>query len=283
MNLTVLRAKGMDALRALRIPNVLFSTDPEDEGGDGPIPGGILETIVAQEMMGKKDDLASTKTSRKRKLTEDAEPPKKRARTTGNADTKSALTTSGKPFPLLKLSAELRNSIYEYAMTIDGPINPSKRHPTSHHRSDPPRSSKNKFRPGPAPESALALLLVNKQVKNEALGIYYSNNQLEFHSPQQLETFLQSISDERKECIRKLKLYTKLSDDHSLEEQLLSANNLKNLEHFELGLVSYKSGEKNLMAHSRWASEQEWLRKLGGRGVKVKLWSFSIDGDEGNP
>ena len=54
LNLVVLRSNGMDALRALRIPEVNFEDMDWVQGvhrRTGPLHGGVLETMVAREMM----------------------------------------------------------------------------------------------------------------------------------------------------------------------------------------------------------------------------------------
>ena len=59
----------------------------------------------------------------------------------------------------------------------------------------------------PSPESALSLLAVNKQIYNEAFGVFYHCNAFEFYYPTQLHAFLLSLGPERQSCVRDLTVH----------------------------------------------------------------------------
>ncbi|RMY97354.1 hypothetical protein D0862_08110 [Hortaea werneckii] len=95
--LSMLRHPGVAGLLKLRIPRVQFiKLAGRDKDKGGPIPGGVLETIVAPKIM-------SLKTAKEK---------------------------GG--FPLFfSLSPELRNRIYDLLLRLDGPIFPSPKEPNS--------------------------------------------------------------------------------------------------------------------------------------------------------
>ncbi|KAF2471841.1 uncharacterized protein BDR25DRAFT_354349 [Lindgomyces ingoldianus] len=104
LNLLVLRVPGMDALRAVRVPKVTFTPLIHGSKDDkvyalrttGPIPVGVLDTIVAKEMMRPKDP--------KRSL--------KRTHTPVSNIAVAAIHPHAPAFRFLDLPAELRNQIY---------------------------------------------------------------------------------------------------------------------------------------------------------------------------
>lgn len=105
-------------------------------------------------------------------------------------------------FPFLSLPPEIRNRIYDLLLCIPGKIHPSTARPTS-----TPRKTRNQRFAPPTPDSALSLLAVNKQINNEAFGIFYHCNAFEFYYPTQLHAFLLSLGPERQQCLRDLTLH----------------------------------------------------------------------------
>jgi hypothetical protein len=223
LNLLVLRYWGMDDLRKIRIPRVLFTSFSMGDRAphrrwylfrdhvSGPIPGGILQTVVAREMMGP--PVAEDEGTLKRKRDSETD--------LSNDTSPDAVPTTSdssviQPFRLLDLPPELRNEICEPLLLIEGKINPSKRIPTTHCLSEPKnRKHVPRLRKGTPPFSALALLQTNKQVMSDYRDCYYNRNHFVFYHPFQLMRFFRSISTERQEIISKITLW--YSDDVGMD------------------------------------------------------------------
>ncbi|KAF2793885.1 hypothetical protein K505DRAFT_305038 [Melanomma pulvis-pyrius CBS 109.77] len=237
LNLLALRANHMDKLRRLRVPKITFTPYIHGSQGStsnqisiasrttGPIPGGVLETVVAKEIM----------------QAPEVGTPVKKTTTIPKLERKSGseagISPPIQPFRILDLPAEMRNRIYRYILVLQGPINPSKRIPTTHYRAGTNLSSSVLYRRGPAPCSSLALLQTNKQTYSEAVGIYYGHNSFVFYFPNQLMMFLISISEERKKYIERVTLWYKhqsQGDIDNIDVYLVALMNLKNLKQLEL-------------------------------------------------
>ena len=93
-------------------------------------------------------------------------------------------------FPFLSLPPEIRNRIYNLLLCIPGRIHPSTQKPSSTRK----KNGRQKVST-PTPESALSLLAVNKQINDEAFGVFYHCNAFEFYYPTQLHAFLLSIGE----------------------------------------------------------------------------------------
>ncbi|PIA94454.1 hypothetical protein CB0940_08108 [Cercospora beticola] len=174
--LAIYRFPGMCSLVSLRgIPTVNFMkrTNPADKTKDfgGPIPGGVLLTQVAP-LIARPAVKAKTKKASK-----------------GKRNTKKRSNDSY--FDFLSLPPELRNRIYDLLLRIDGPIHPSKKPPSTKPKSC---SSTQGY------ESALSLLGVNKQIRDEAVGIYYANP-LVFYYPTQFHAFMVDLGVLRRSVI----------------------------------------------------------------------------------
>ncbi|KAK4958877.1 hypothetical protein LTR10_003674 [Elasticomyces elasticus] len=166
--LAILQTPGLAGLMTLnKIKDVVFVKKVDGNGREygGPIPGGVLETQIAPKLMGRKLKL----------------PPKPRGK---------------KGFRFLSLSAELRNHIYELHLRIPGTVQPSTAEPTSASKG---ASAYNK---GNVPESALCLLAVNRQIHDEAAGIFYHCNAFVFHYTLHLHGFILSLGTERLSAVR---------------------------------------------------------------------------------
>ncbi|KAI7171526.1 hypothetical protein D0869_12213 [Hortaea werneckii] len=164
-NLTVLRHPGVVGLLKLRIPKVRFIelVDDGDMRG-GPIPGGVLETIIAPKVMG------------------------------------SESTEKRRAFPFLSLSPELRNRIYDLLLQLDGPISPSPKEPSS-------ASKTGRALGTDRTASALSILAVNRQVHDEAVGIFYYHNAFVFHHILLLHGFIQKLGSARRSMITDITVY----------------------------------------------------------------------------
>ncbi|KAK5724021.1 hypothetical protein LTR17_013683 [Elasticomyces elasticus] len=230
--LAILNAPGMSGLMSVhKVRHVEFIKKLKPNTGaeyGGPIPGGVLQTQIAPKLMGRK--------------------PKAPAKPRGK-----------KAFPFLSLSAELRNQIYELHLTVPGAVHPSTKAPTS--------ASKNaaRYGEGKVPESALSLLAVNRQIHDEAVGIFYNSNALVFPDTLHLHAFMLCLGSQRLESVRDITLhYADLSTGGlSLTEltfgQLKRLTNLRRLQIIMQGdlskkIISRRCGQRHLMDSANPAS-----------------------------
>ncbi|KAK5152789.1 hypothetical protein LTR04_006318 [Oleoguttula sp. CCFEE 6159] len=180
INLKVLLFTGMDALRELKhIRLVEFIRDTRSAAGvlSGPIPGGVLETMVAPCMMATRELLLF-----------------------------QARISAGPPFPFQKLPPELRNHIYAMVLHFDGGVVPSKRTPTSCFLSGGRRKGQER-KPGPRPPSVLSLFATNKAIYQESAHLFYSKNHLIFRDLKDLVDFLHETSEFRRNYIEELTVW----------------------------------------------------------------------------
>ncbi|PPJ50346.1 hypothetical protein CBER1_05914 [Cercospora berteroae] len=176
--LAIYRCPGINGLLSLQgIPHVNFvarKVKGEDVGG--PIPGGVLQTQIGPKI---------TAPVLKNKKGQFVAKPKPSVQNRKDKDTH---------FDFLGLPAELRNTIYDLLLTF-GRVHPSKQPPSTTVK----KSKKcNDVR---SPESALSLLAVNKQIRDEAVGIYYANPFL-FYWASQFHAFAVDLGQLRRSVTR---------------------------------------------------------------------------------
>lgn len=172
--LAILRHPGMTGLLTIQgVPHVEFIKSHNWRGDEvgGPIPGGILETQIKPKLMSPKAAKAH------------------------------AIVESGSLI-FLSLPAEIRNRIYGLVLEINGPVHPSRKAPSSATRG---KTVQDKI--SHVLKSSLNLLAVNRQIHDEAVGIFYHANHLEFYYPAQLHAFLLSLSPLRQSFIRNITLH----------------------------------------------------------------------------
>lgn len=87
-------------------------------------------------------------------------------------------------------------------MRIPGPIALSKEAPTT----APKKKDSPKITESLHTESALSLLLVSKQINDEAIGLFYNANAFVFYYPIQFQSFLLSIGHQRQQLLRDLNI-----------------------------------------------------------------------------
>lgn len=110
-----------------------------------------------------------------------------------------------RPFRFLDLPPEIRNIIYKVLLSFPGATYPINTEPVSiasqyKHRSDQSRAAMK------APGSVLNILLVNRQLQQEAYPFFYQND-LFFSTPARFQKFMITLSDSRIECLRSLTLF----------------------------------------------------------------------------
>ena len=241
LNLIVLRNRAVQKLRQLRVPKVRFthmfhvgssSSDLDKKRTTGPIPGGVLETIVAREMMGstkstadppllpakrkacdtifvaRKNGVVTERNQaymrRMMKWTKiqaaEVSPPPEPAPESSIENPVPVLST----FRFLDLPPELRNKVYSYILSHPGPINPSTRTPISSYvDGNSPTDLDQVIHP------SLALLQANKQIFDEAVGMFYFTNKFVFFYPLQCMMFLETIGLKRRSFITDITLWYK--------------------------------------------------------------------------
>lgn len=109
-------------------------------------------------------------------------------------------STEDSSFPFLALSPELRNRVYDFVLRIPGRFQPSTKPPSSI-----PKDRK-RGQAKIAPHSGLGILAVNKQIHDEAVGIFYHCNEFDFHVPAQMHGFVNSLSPLRQTFVRDISL-----------------------------------------------------------------------------
>jgi len=300
LNMVVLRDRGVQAIRQLRIPKVRFTplnhVRSEDLNGSrniGPIPGGVLETIIAREMMGPTKPVADAP----------PRPPKRKADQMVYVAAKSGRITARNPasmrrmvkrtkiqgnslntipepaitptiedptplqstFRFLDLPPELRNKVYALVLSSPGPIVPSQRPPISSYVDGKPSED-----PNLAPHSTLALLQANKQINDEAVGIYYRSNAFVFFYPIHSMQFLETIGLKRRSFITNITLWYKQAYKQGnmsfFDFAVLQLRNLAGLEKLEIIL------DEDTARHSFLGVEvpgEQHLKEISEAGVKV--------------
>lgn len=116
-------------------------------------------------------------------------------------------------------------------LVFDGPTYPVSGRPISV-ETQIKHMRRNKIDDLPVPPSALEILRVNRQVHNEACGIFYKENSLVFSRPGDLYSFTLSLSDQRLHSVRELTCFHE--EVFSSTQSEAKANRTMNL---ALGLV----------------------------------------------
>lgn len=102
-------------------------------------------------------------------------------------------------FDFMNLAPEVRNVVYEMLLCVDGPIHPSKKKPST--------EGKNIHEGGAQDNnSALCLLAVNKQIRDEAVGVYYATPFV-FYYPTQFHAFVQDLGSLRRSVIKDVTIH----------------------------------------------------------------------------
>jgi hypothetical protein len=285
-NLAILGDIGVQALRQLRIPKVRFtSLSDRPSRTSGPVPGGVLQTVVAREMMGlTKLTAGSQPQTKKRKADETVyvvakggtitarEPTSirrlvKRTKLQVDNTPHSSLAGSARlAFRLMDLLGELRNNVYSQVLKCSGPIS---------------RRANHRYRKGAAkaaaPHPDAAFLQVSKQIFKEAAGIYYSSNTFLFYYPEECLTFLDNISSEHKSSITSISLWYKWKEQTNVNKfhnAVLQLSKLTNLEKVEILLGWYFAYRE----HRVFIPARSQLMTLSEAGVKVTFRCPEADG-----
>ena len=166
--------------------------------------------------------------------------------------------SSGSDFlPFLSLPPEIRNRIYNNLLEIDGPVHPSTKPPSSIPKPQiSPKVQK------PATGSVLNILAVNRQIHDEAVGIFYNSNAFEFYYPKQLHAFMVDLSSLRQGFIRDITFHYYNHKVGGIDLAYLTFPMLKQLPGLRrLHLLFNEGLTKRMQPSSYWGSGP-W--KLGG-------------------
>jgi hypothetical protein len=172
-------------------------------------------------------------------------------------------------FPFLKLPPEVRNAIYALLLVFPGVTYPKVEKPTSTtcqfaHLRDVDREKI------PVPRSALSILETNRQVHNEAVGMFYRQNDLVFSYPSHLQDFVQSLERERLESVSSLTLFHKNHDEggfSTMATTLKLIRRLRGLKKFHLLL------EHQLIASHPWSghTKERCVSRVHGIAILFTL------------
>lgn len=173
--------RGLRSIRGLRhVEFVPRNPEAREEipGDFGPIHDGFLNTIVKKEMMTRRDHRSFVRSGH---------------------------------FRFLDLPAELRTTIYKLLLIIPGVTYLTAEKPTSVVVAS--RYMRKAYRDSmPIPRPALTLLETNRQIHNEATGIFYRCNEFVFQYPSHLQAFTLSLEKDRRDSVTSLVLFYK---DHN--------------------------------------------------------------------
>lgn len=152
-------------------------------------------------------------------------------------------------FPFLELPPEIRNTIYALLLVFPGVIYPKVDTPTSvacqfPYLRDVDRDDI------PIPHSALSILQTNRQIHNEAVGMFYRQNDIVFSYPSHLQDFLQSLERDRLESLSSLTLFHKNHNEGGISTMattLKLVRRLRGLKKFHLLI------DQHLVSDSSWS------------------------------
>ena len=154
-------------------------------------------------------------------------------------------------FPFLKLPAEIRNTVYDLLLVFPGVTYPKVDKPTSVACQFPYLRDIDKD-DVPVPHSALSILQTNRQIHNEAVGMFYRQNDLVFSYPAHLQDFVQSLERDRLESISSVTLFHKNHNEGGISTMattLKLVRRLRGLKKFHLLM------EQQLVASPSWSSQ----------------------------
>jgi len=152
-------------------------------------------------------------------------------------------------FRFLDLPPEIRNMIYTLLLVFSGVTYPKVDTPTSvtcqfPYLRDVDRGDI------PVPHTALSILQTNRQIHNEAVGMFYHQNDLVFSYPSHLQDFVQNLERDRLEALSSLTLFHKNHNEggvSTMATTLKLLRRLRGLKKFHL-LV-----EQHLVSTSSWS------------------------------
>ena len=153
-------------------------------------------------------------------------------------------------FRFLELPPEIRNSIYDLLLVFPGVTHPKIDKPTSATCQFPYLRRVDKT-DVPFPHSALSILQTNRQIHNEAVGMFYRQNDFVFSYPAHMQDFIQSLERERLESVSSLTLFHKNHNEGGLSTMattLKLIRRLRGLKKFHLLI------EQHLVANPAWSS-----------------------------
>lgn len=153
-------------------------------------------------------------------------------------------------FPFLKLPPEIRNVVYTLLLVFPGVTYPKVDKPTSaachfSHMRDIDKADVT------VPHSALSILETNRQIHNEAVGMFYRQNDLLFSYPAHLQDFVQSLERDRLESVSSVTLFHKNHTEGGISTMattLKLIRRLRGLKKFHLLI------EHHLVANPSWSS-----------------------------
>jgi hypothetical protein len=295
MNLSIYRIKGISELRNLRIP-VTFAhhnfpfVDPAVRGhltlGLGPIPGGILETVIAKEMRSTTPAPAQPEVKKgKRKAisqsvdedTEYMEDVQSTEQDESSPDVPGPMVAQI-PFRFRDLPRELRELVYAELLQFQDEICISDLMPSSAFISP----SILKDPSAEIPISVLNIFFVDKTMYKEAGEYFFKWNKFIFYSPLQATSCFTSLSPLRKSWFRKISLWHKVGMpkegqvhfwDIALKRLPIELPYLTDLEVVYDGELSATYNSHSLRVIPGAAQ----LTAMSRQGVKVKLRCNSAD------
>ena len=179
-------------------------------------------------------------------------------------------------FTFLQLPAEIRNRIYDLLLRVPGQLHPSTDRPSSM-----AKNVKNRRSTPPPLESALSLLAVNKQINDEAVGIFYHRNAFEFYFPTQLHAFILSLGPQRLSFLRDITVYYHNNKSGGIDLIDLTFPMLKQLSGLRRLHVILRDGLERKITNNRWFVNSGWHMEKANPlllpGIKIL---FSLRGIE---
>lgn len=119
----------------------------------------------------------------------------------------------------------------------------------------------------PIPPSALSILQTNRQIHNEAVGMFYRQNDLVFSYPSHLQDFLQSLERDRLESVTSLTLFHKNHNEGGMSTMATTLKLLRRLR----GLKKFHLLVERHLVGSLWWSATQFKKRCVTRiqGIAV--------------